>query len=116
MSWERYKKYNFPFTEIGLALDISRLNFPASFFEKMEEPLKAAFESMQELEEGSIANPDENRMVGHYWLRNAEKAPSPVITAEINQTRNDILNFAENVHSGKLRGTGGRFQHILVIG
>ena len=29
-----------------------------------------SFEQMQELEKGAIANPDENQMVGHYWLRN----------------------------------------------
>jgi len=30
---------------------------------------------MEALEGGAIANPDEGRMVGHYWLRAPERAP-----------------------------------------
>jgi glucose-6-phosphate isomerase len=116
MSWERYKKYNFLFPEIGLALDISRLDFPDSFFDDMEPKLTAAFESMRKLEEGAISNPDEDRMVGHYWLRNAELAPTAEITNEINETKNNILSFAEQIHFGKIRGAGGLFKNILVIG
>ena len=37
--------------------------------------MQAAFTEMQALEKGAIANPDENRMVGHYWLRNPALAP-----------------------------------------
>ena len=29
----------------------------------------AAIEAMGELERGAVANPDEGRQVGHYWLR-----------------------------------------------
>ena len=36
---------------------------------------------MDALEKGAIANPDENRMVGHYWLRDPELAPTPEIAA-----------------------------------
>ena len=33
---------------------------------------------MDALEKGAIANPDEDRMVGHYWLRAApHMAPTP---------------------------------------
>ena len=32
---------------------------------------------MDALEKGAIANPDEKRMVGHYWLRAPELAPTP---------------------------------------
>ena len=37
----------------------------------------AAFEAMAALEAGAIANPDEQRQVGHYWLRAPELAPDP---------------------------------------
>ena len=40
----------------------------------MESNISSALHAMQELESGAIANPDENRMVGHYWLRNADLA------------------------------------------
>ena len=42
----------------------------------MAQPMQDALEQMKALEGGAISNPDENRMVGHYWLRNAELAPS----------------------------------------
>ncbi len=32
---------------------------------------------MDKIEAGAIANPDENRMVGHYWLRDPDRAPTP---------------------------------------
>ena len=35
----------------------------------MESNISSALQAMQELESGAIANPDENRMVGHYWLK-----------------------------------------------
>ena len=42
-----------------------------------------ALEAMRDLEGGAIANPDEGRMVGHYWLRDAAKAPTPELRKEI---------------------------------
>ncbi|KAF0918446.1 hypothetical protein E2562_024231 [Oryza meyeriana var. granulata] len=36
-----------------------------------------AFAAMGELEKGAITNPDEGRMVGHYWLRDPGLAPTP---------------------------------------
>ncbi len=45
--------------------------------------LSAALRAMSELEAGAIANPDEQRQVGHYWLRCPELTPaySEAITA-----------------------------------
>ena len=49
--------------------------------------MQQAFEAMDALERGAIANPDENRMVGHYWLRAPDLAPSAEIAAEIRKHR-----------------------------
>ena len=54
---------------------------------------------MKELESGAIANPDEGRMVGHYWLRNSALAPAE-LRAEIDVGLEDVLKFAADVHSG----------------
>lgn len=78
--------------------------------------MKKAFSAMLALERGAIANPDEGRMVGHYWLRNPAKAPSPKIRVEIETTLKRIKAFAKDVHSGKIRGQGGKFQNLLVVG
>ncbi len=81
--WERYKTMHTVHREIGLALDLSRLNFPDNYFKQMAEPMGKAFAAMVELEGGAIANPDEGRMVGHYWLRNANLAPTVEIRTDI---------------------------------
>lgn len=114
--WERFKKYYIEYPSIDLALDISRMNFPEDFFAKMEGKMQAAFKSMAELERGAIANPDENRMVGHYWLRNPELSPTTEIRKEIEETIAAIVRFASDVHAGKIRGEGGVFKNLLVIG
>ena len=41
----------------------------------MEPAIQRAYAAMDALEGGAIANPDEGRMVGHYWLRAPRKAP-----------------------------------------
>ena len=58
---------------------------------------------MQQLEIGAIANPDENRMVGHYWLRNADLAPSEELTTAIRKTLAKVKEVANAVHSGSLK-------------
>ena len=68
---------------MGFGLDVSRVDFDDAYLASMEAPMKEAFASMVALEGGAIANPDENRMVGHYWLRAPELAPTPEIKAEI---------------------------------
>ena len=74
--WQRYKERTTFHDEIGLSLDLSRVDFADDFFEQKTESINKAFAAMAELEQGAIANPDENRMVGHYWLRNPELDPS----------------------------------------
>ncbi len=70
--WERFKRYYTEFPAVGLAMDLSRVSFGDDYFEAMAGPMQKAFAAMAELENGAIANPDEKRMVGHYWLRNGD--------------------------------------------
>lgn len=116
MSWETFTKQSFQFPEVGLNLDLSRLGMPEDFLDSMEARLQSAYESMDALEKGSIANPDENRMVGHYWLRNADLAPTSELKAEITETVEKTKAFAAKVHSGEVKGSNGIFTDILVIG
>lgn len=82
-----------------------------------EDMLARALADMQELEAGAIANPDEGRMVGHYWLRDPQLAPTAEIAAEIAETNAQIADFVRRVHSGELTGAAGRpFKNALVIG
>ncbi len=116
MSWERFNQHYLELNELDFAIDISRIDFGDGFFAEMEPKIQAAYKAMQELEAGAIANPDEGRMVGHYWLRNAALAPQPELTAEIEQCLADIKQIAADVHAGKIAGSKGAFKNCLVIG
>jgi glucose-6-phosphate isomerase len=114
--WERFKHYYSEYPTLGLALDLSRMNFRDDFFPSMEPRMQKAFAAMAELEKGAIANPDEKRMVGHYWLRNPALAPTPEISKEIEDTTTAIKDFAVQVHAGVIRGQKGVFKNLLLIG
>jgi len=114
--WQRFCRYFYFDQELEFQLDISRVKFSEDFLTKMEPGIQKVYEQIKELEAGSVANPDENRMVGHYWLRNPELAPTPDIGNEIRQTVQSIKQFAYQVHNGYIRGQGGRFQNVLIIG
>ncbi|MBC8243843.1 MAG: glucose-6-phosphate isomerase [Verrucomicrobia bacterium] len=115
-TWERFCRRYTEFPEIGLAIDLSRMNFSDDFIRQIEPRLAKAFTAMDELEAGAIANPDENRMVGHYWLRNAALAPTQELRTAIDQTVASIKAFAAKVHDGEIRGAEGPFEHFLIIG
>jgi glucose-6-phosphate isomerase len=115
-SWPRFKKYYYQNPDLGIALDISRIPFPDGFFADMEKPMQKAFVAMAALEQGAIANTDEQRMVGHYWLRAPKLAPTRALTAEITATLEQVNGFAAKVHSGAIAGPRGRFTQLLVIG
>jgi glucose-6-phosphate isomerase len=115
--WERYQEYLYSDEELGMMLDISRMRFPDDFFRKTEPRVAAALRSMRALEAGSIANPDEKRMVGHYWLRAPELAPTPELTREIENTLAAVHAFAREVHDGAVvPERGGKFRNMLLIG
>ena len=108
--WDRYQKYLVRDAQLGISLDISRMAFGDDFLAKMEPQAQAALAAMQTLEGGAIANPDEQRMVGHYWLRAPELAPTPELRTEIEVCLTQAKEFAERVHAS------GRFSDVLVIG
>src|SRR5215813_14229350 len=115
--WQRFQRYFLEYRELGFSLDVSRMKFPDDLFEKMRPQIDHAFAAMRELEAGAIANPTENRMVGHYWLRNPALAPTPEIRTEIEDTIRRIKTFAADIHSGKITTENGkRFEHVLHIG
>jgi glucose-6-phosphate isomerase len=114
--WERFQKYYTEYPTLGLAMDLSRMNVDDAFFAKMEPRIQKALAGMDALEAGAIANPDENRMVGHYWLRNPALAPTPEIRKEIEDAGAQIKAFAAKVHAGEIRGADGAFKNHLLIG
>ncbi len=99
--WPRFQKYLVHYDDIGFALDVSRMRFGPEFIEEMSSKVEGAFNAMRELEAGEIANPDEERMVGHYWLRNSALAPNDQLRRDIDETNRRIKAFANNVHKRK---------------
>lgn len=115
--WNKYKECLFVDRDSGFFLDPSRISFDTNFLDKMAEKLGQAFKEMDSLEKGGIANADENRMVGHYWLRNPELAPTSNIRDEVTHTVKSVKEFAQKIHRGEIKGsTGEKFEFILVVG
>ena len=115
--WNRYKSHLCLVPSVGLSLDISRMHFDDNFFARMAPAMEKAFAAMDALEKGAIANPDEGRMVGHYWLRAPELAPQREIAQEIRETLASVQAFAAKVHSGEIKPQKApRFTRVLSVG
>jgi glucose-6-phosphate isomerase len=108
--WDRYQKYILRNEPTGISLDVSRMRFDEEYLETMEEPVRKAFSAMDQLEAGAEANPDEKRMVGHYWLRSPKMAPTAELRTEVESTFESIREFARETHAK------GRFTEVLVVG
>ena len=115
--WQRFQQYFLRYDELGFSIDISRMKFADHFIDQMRPKIDKAFAAMRELEAGALANPDEKRMVGHYWLRNPALAPNRQLRADIEETNSRIKKFAADVHAGKVAAANGKkFAHVLLIG
>ncbi len=104
-----------PWAGSSLWLDLSRARLPRADA-ALNARLETALTEMRALEAGAIANPDEQRMVGHYWLRDASLAPSPALAEAIRTTLASIRKFAADVHAGRIHGAQGPFTDLLCIG
>lgn len=115
--WQRYLEWLYYHPELGIYVDVSRMRFDSAFVETITPKLTQAFEQMAALEAGAIANPDEHRQVGHYWLRDPEIAPTEELKTEIVETLEQIETFVTKVHRGQIHPTrGGLFTDIISVG
>jgi len=117
VDWERFRKYLYHNSQLGLMLDVSRINFTEDYLAQKATLLKKAVQDMADLEKGALANPDEERMVGHYWLRNPSLAPTKEISSDIEITISKIKEFATRIHQGQLKApTGQMFSNVILVG
>ena len=101
----------------GLMMDWSGMGLDRAFLEEMADRIAAAQAGMKELEGGAVANPDEGRMVGHYWLRAPGLAPTAELKAEIEGCVAKVKAFVAKVHSGEVKTEkGDTFRHVIVGG
>lgn len=116
-TFEQYLAWRVVVAEPALELDLSDAGLDADTLTSATPKLQAALQAMRALEAGALANPDEGRRVGHYWLRAPELAPEPAITAEIHDSWMRIDSFAAGVRDGVVTAHDGQpFRDVLLIG
>ena len=115
--WHNLQKKFINLAELGISLDTTMMRNSDDLPNFLEKLFAQAFKEMDKLEKGNIANPDENRMVGHYWLRNPELAPTLEIQSKIKDTIKKIEKFTSEIHQGEIRPQNSdAFKNLLLIG
>lgn len=115
--WQRFGDNLFEDDILGLSLDISQMGFTEDWLLGMEPRMQEIYLRIHELESGALANPDEGRMVGHYWLRSPQLGPTPEIREDIRRAQLQAEDFARQVHNGTVGGRNGKpFRQVLVAG
>lgn len=114
---KQYAQQLLRYPDMGISLDFSKLPLTPEFLADMEPLINRAYAEMAALEAGSIANPDEKRMVGHYWLRNSAIAPTAELREKIEAPLADLKAFAADVLGGRIVAPNGKkYAACLVIG
>src|SRR5262245_12042787 len=108
-AWTAFCSHLYSDPSLGISLDVSRMGVTDEFIAQHAARLQSAFAAMDRLEVGDIANADERRMVGHYWLRAPKRAPHGLIK-KIDDGIAAVESFAKEILNG------GRFKHLLLIG
>ena len=117
MNFKKYADSLLRYPDLGFTLDLSRMDIPESFESNMRPQIEKAFADLKALEAGEIANADEDRMVGHYWLRDPDLAPNDEIRSQITEPIKAIKEFASMIPTGEIAPpSGGVFKNILIIG
>ena len=117
IQWQRFCDLLWYHDDLGFWLDISRMHVNAEHLTALEPRFDQAFKAMQALESGSIANPDEQRQVGHYWLRTPELAPTPESGQHVSSEVDRIETFGHDVLNGAIKAPNGQpFTDVLWIG
>ena len=115
--WQRYQGWLYYHAGLEFYLDVSRMRFEDEFVQQLKPKFDQAFQDMAALESGAIANPDENRMVGHYWLRDPDLAPNEDFKQDIVQTIAEIESFVHKIHSGEIHPPyAEKFTDVLSVG
>ena len=116
-SWNKFCNYLWFDKKLNIWLDISKINFKAKDINLLQNKFSDVFSSIKDLEAGAISNIDENRQVGHYWLRNPSIAPSKKLSQEIYEEIDVITKFGNDILSGKINNKHNKkFTNVLWIG
>src|SRR6056297_2625263 len=105
-NWEIYQNAIVRYPELGFSLDYSRMDAPSlhsgvEWSPKLKDAVQRAYEDRKKIEAGEIMNPDEDRAVGHYWLRNPDLAPKEK-GEWIRDVKQKVETFAGKVLDGEI--------------
>ena len=115
--WNKFVKYLWFDEDINMWLDISKVLFNEKKITEIERKFINVYKASKDLEDGSISNVDENRQVGHYWLRNSNIAPDKEIGKQIEEEIKNIEEFSSQILNKKiLNKNGSFFTDVLWIG
>lgn len=92
----------------GVELDFRRMQLPEDLLQQYSSQLERATNEMKAIEAGEKVNSDENRQVGHYWLRNPQIAPA--------EFRDDIQHVWQQLADFVTTPELNQFENILWIG
>lgn len=128
-TWTRYLQWRWHDARAvpGVELDLADAAMDEDGFRGPPgDALASALAAMDRLEAGALANADEGRAVGHYWLRDPKLTTNPGpdaaidmagISAAIEESWRAIDRFTTQVHDGTLRGADGeRFDRVIQVG
>ncbi len=115
--FDEYLKWRCVLEQPYVEFDLGHSGLTDADFEANADRMLAAFQAMERLEAGATSNPDEGRMVGHYWLRTPGISPDEEISNAIGHTVRNIEKFRDAVHSGAVKPPKAeRFRRVLLIG
>ena len=81
----RYLRFRSTLDDPFVELDLSYSSMQEEDLAALQPSLAAAHAAMRALESGAVANPDEGRQVGHFWLRAPGLAPTPALEEQIRE-------------------------------
>ncbi|MGL6135093.1 MAG: glucose-6-phosphate isomerase [Prochlorococcaceae cyanobacterium] len=110
LQWQRFCDLLWYDDGLGFWLDVSRMAIAPAHLESLRPRFAQAFDAMAALEAGAIANADEQRMVGHYWLRAPELAPDAATAKHVAAEVERIAVF------GREQLAAHRFSDVVWIG
>ncbi len=117
VQWQRFCALNWFSDQLGMWLDISRMKINQKEIEDLRPNLEKALDAMADIERGAYANIDENRQVGHYWLRSPDLAVNQDIKNLIEKEIVEIENFSNSVLLGTIRSNNNKkFDNVIWIG
>jgi len=94
-----------------LAIDLRWMKLARDLDAVLAGPIARAFSDLAAVEGGAIANADEGRMVGHYWLRAPKIAP-----AEVGHAIQESIVASRSFCRLILDEAPRRFDRLLVVG